>query len=58
MSSLGRTAVVLGGSVAGLCAAGALAPHFDEVLVLERDELPPMPSTVAVSRRASTRTSS
>lgn len=36
----GRTAVVLGGSVAGLCAAGALAPHFDEVLVLERDELP------------------
>ena len=38
--SLGRTAVVLGGSVAGLCAAGALAPHFDEVLVLERDELP------------------
>jgi 2-polyprenyl-6-methoxyphenol hydroxylase-like FAD-dependent oxidoreductase len=39
--SLGRTAVVLGGSVAGLCSAGALAPHFDEVLVLERDELPP-----------------
>ena len=39
--SWGRTAVVLGGSVAGLCAAGALAPHFDEVLVLERDELPP-----------------
>ena len=37
---LGRRAVVLGGSVAGLCAAGALAPHFDEVLVLERDELP------------------
>ena len=37
---LGRTAVVLGGSVAGLCAAGALAPHFDEVVVLERDELP------------------
>ena len=29
--SLGRTAVVLGGSMAGLCAAGALAPHFDEV---------------------------
>lgn len=38
--SLGRTAVVLGGSVAGLCAAGALAPYFDEVLVLERDVLP------------------
>ncbi len=38
--SLGRTAVVLGGSMAGLCAAGALSPHFDEVQVLERDELP------------------
>ncbi|WP_037310044.1 FAD-dependent oxidoreductase [Amycolatopsis orientalis] len=37
---LGKTAVVLGGSAAGLCTAGALAPHFDEVLVLERDELP------------------
>jgi 2-polyprenyl-6-methoxyphenol hydroxylase-like FAD-dependent oxidoreductase len=38
--ALGKTAVVLGGSAAGLCAAGALAPHFDRVLVLERDELP------------------
>jgi 2-polyprenyl-6-methoxyphenol hydroxylase-like FAD-dependent oxidoreductase len=37
---LGKTAVVLGGSAAGLCAAGALAPHFDQVVVLERDELP------------------
>jgi 2-polyprenyl-6-methoxyphenol hydroxylase-like FAD-dependent oxidoreductase len=37
---LGKTAVVLGGSVAGLCSAGALAPYFDKVLVLERDELP------------------
>src|SRR5689334_19382840 len=37
---LGRTAVVLGGSAAGLCAAGALAAQFDEVVVLERDELP------------------
>jgi glycine/D-amino acid oxidase-like deaminating enzyme len=37
---LGKTAVVLGGSAAGLCAAGALSPHFDQVLVLERDELP------------------
>ncbi|EWM18864.1 FAD-binding protein, partial [Kutzneria sp. 744] len=30
----------MGGSAAGLCGAGALAPHFDQVLVLERDELP------------------
>ncbi|UOZ03204.1 NAD(P)/FAD-dependent oxidoreductase [Amycolatopsis sp. WQ 127309] len=37
---LGKTAVVLGGSAAGLCSAGALAPYFDQVLVLERDELP------------------
>ena len=35
--TLGRTAVVLGGSMAGLSAVGALAPHFDQVLVLERD---------------------
>ncbi|GAA0900686.1 FAD-dependent oxidoreductase [Virgisporangium aurantiacum] len=38
--TLGETAVVLGGSAAGLCAAGALAPYFGRVLVLERDELP------------------
>jgi 2-polyprenyl-6-methoxyphenol hydroxylase-like FAD-dependent oxidoreductase len=38
-----RTALVLGGSAAGLCAAGALAPHFDRVLVLERDALPADP---------------
>jgi 2-polyprenyl-6-methoxyphenol hydroxylase-like FAD-dependent oxidoreductase len=37
---LGKAAVVLGGSAAGLCAAGALSPYFDQVLVLERDQLP------------------
>ena len=39
-TTLGTTAVVLGGSVAGLCAAGALADHFDTVTILERDVLP------------------
>ncbi len=39
--SFGKTAVVLGGSMAGLSSAGALAPHFDRVLILERDDLPP-----------------
>ncbi|RNL79638.1 NAD(P)/FAD-dependent oxidoreductase [Nocardioides marmorisolisilvae] len=39
----GALAVVLGGSVAGLCSAAAVAPFFDEVVVLERDELPAGP---------------
>ena len=35
-----RTAVVLGASIAGLCAARALAAHVDRVVVVERDALP------------------
>ncbi len=35
------TAIVIGGSIAGLLAAAALAPHFARVVVLDRDELPP-----------------
>ena len=34
------SAVVLGGSIAGLCAARALSRHFRHVTVVERDRLP------------------
>ena len=34
-----RRAVVIGASIAGLLAARVLADHYDEVVVLERDEL-------------------
>ncbi|WP_436908777.1 FAD-dependent oxidoreductase [Halosimplex marinum] len=40
---LGERAVVLGGSIAGLCAARVLADGFDEVVVVERDSLPDVP---------------
>lgn len=36
-------AVVIGGSIAGLCAARVLADHFDRVTLYERDELPDEP---------------
>jgi 2-polyprenyl-6-methoxyphenol hydroxylase-like FAD-dependent oxidoreductase len=35
-----RRAVVIGGSLAGMCAARALAGHFDEVLIIDRDVFP------------------
>lgn len=38
-----RTAVVIGASMAGVLAAAALARSVDEVIVLERDELPDEP---------------
>ncbi|MCU0463291.1 MAG: FAD-dependent monooxygenase [Anaerolineae bacterium] len=37
---LGQRAVVIGGSIAGLSAARALSPHFDEVVVVERGDYP------------------
>jgi len=40
---IGKQAVVIGAGMAGLTAAGALADHFDQVVVLERDALPPDP---------------
>ena len=39
----GRRAVVLGGGIAGLAAAGVLARHFEDVTVLERDRYPEKP---------------
>lgn len=43
LSDVGENAIVLGGSVAGLCAARVLADGFDEVVVIERDPLPDDP---------------
>jgi len=40
----GRHAVVIGGSIAGLVAAGALARHFERVTLVERDEYPEAPA--------------
>ncbi|MFI0961558.1 FAD-dependent oxidoreductase [Streptomyces sp. NPDC021080] len=40
---MSRRAVVIGGSVAGMLAAAALFRSMDEVIVLERDELPDRP---------------
>ena len=37
---LGNRAIVAGAGIGGLAAAAALAPHFDEVLVIDRDTLP------------------
>jgi 2-polyprenyl-6-methoxyphenol hydroxylase-like FAD-dependent oxidoreductase len=36
-SRLGSRAVVIGGSLAGMLAARAVSPHFDEVVVLDRE---------------------
>ncbi len=36
---LGRQALVIGAGISGLAAAGALANHFEQVIVLERDGL-------------------
>jgi 2-polyprenyl-6-methoxyphenol hydroxylase-like FAD-dependent oxidoreductase len=41
---IGKQAVVIGAGMAGLTAAGALADHFDNVVILERDTLPSEPT--------------
>ena len=38
--SLGNQALVIGAGIGGLAAAGAVSDYFEEVIVLERDELP------------------
>jgi 2-polyprenyl-6-methoxyphenol hydroxylase-like FAD-dependent oxidoreductase len=40
----GRRALVVGGGIAGLAAAGVLARHFEAVTLLERDEYPDEPA--------------
>lgn len=40
-NSMGDHAVIVGASLAGLLAAAAVAPHFQQVTVLEREILPP-----------------
>lgn len=45
MGTQGAQAVVLGASMAGLLAARVLADHFQTVVVVERDVLPPAGST-------------
>ncbi|MFY1637930.1 NAD(P)/FAD-dependent oxidoreductase [Solwaraspora sp. WMMB335] len=41
---MSRHAVVIGGSLAGLCAARALVDHVDQVTVVDRDRFPDVPT--------------
>lgn len=41
---MGQHAIVIGASLAGLCAARILSDHYDRVTVYERDELPDGPA--------------
>lgn len=50
MQTVGKSALVIGAGIAGLCAARTLADRFEQVLVLDRDELP----DAAVPRRGVT----
>lgn len=40
---MSRTATIVGAGIAGLSAAAAVAPFFDTVTILDKDELPAMP---------------
>ena len=50
MQTGGKSALVIGAGIAGLCAARTLADRFERVLVVDRDELP----DAAVPRRGVT----
>jgi glycine/D-amino acid oxidase-like deaminating enzyme len=39
-SHIGKQTIVIGAGISGLAAARALADHFEEVVVFERDEFP------------------
>jgi 2-polyprenyl-6-methoxyphenol hydroxylase-like FAD-dependent oxidoreductase len=43
-SLIGKQAIVVGAGIGGLAAAGAIAPHFEQVVVVERDALPAEPT--------------
>lgn len=43
-SLIGRQAIVVGAGMGGLAAAGAIAPYFEQVVVVERDALPAEPT--------------
>ncbi|AQA01451.1 oxidoreductase [Mycobacterium sp. MS1601] len=43
MGRTGEHAVVIGASIAGLCAARVLSEFFDRVTIVERDQLPSVP---------------
>ena len=42
-SLVGKQAVVVGAGIGGLAATGAIAQHFEQVVVVERDALPAEP---------------
>ncbi len=46
-SSLGTRAVVIGSGIAGLLSARLLSPLFDELVLIDRDQIPKAPSTRA-----------
>jgi 2-polyprenyl-6-methoxyphenol hydroxylase-like FAD-dependent oxidoreductase len=40
MQLIGKQVVIAGGSIAGLCAARALSPYAEKIIIVERDERP------------------